>query len=83
MDDNKSTELSIVVPTYKEQENIRALIERIAAVLGPRGLKYEIAIVDDNSRDGTEETICELVGEGYPVKLMTRLGRRGLSSAVI
>ncbi len=76
-------DLSIIVPTYQEAENIKSLITRIAAALSGTRLTYEIIIVDDNSQDGSEQIVAELAAEGYPVGIITRIDERGLSSAVI
>ncbi len=44
---------------------------------------YEILIVDDDSRDGTADVCAQLAQQGHPVRLITRIGERGLSSAVV
>jgi dolichol-phosphate mannosyltransferase len=75
--------VSIVVPTYQEAENLRPLITRIHSVMSIFNRAYEVIIVDDNSQDGTDGVIIDLVNEGYPVKLITRIDARGLSSAVV
>jgi len=74
--------LSIVVPTYREGENILPLVRRIRAALEP-AVEYEIVFVDDNSRDGTDARVRELQGQGAPVRLIVRESERGLSSAVL
>ena len=47
--------ISIIIPTYKEKENIGPLVERIQNSLAK--YDYEIVIVDDNSADGSEELV--------------------------
>jgi len=74
--------LSIVVPTYREAENIHPLVQRIRAALDPLG-GYEIVFVDDNSNDGTEARVDEVRQAGAPVRLIVRKHERGLSSAVM
>jgi dolichol-phosphate mannosyltransferase len=74
--------LSIVVPTYREAANLEALVTSISESLARTGETYEILIVDDDSRDGTDEIVAQL-SETYPVRLITRTGRRDLSLAVI
>ncbi len=74
--------LSIVVPTFREAENILPLVQRIRAALEP-AIPYEIVFVDDNSRDGTDERVRELQQQGVPVRLIVRTDERGLSSAVL
>jgi len=72
--------VSIVVPTYKEAENIPHLVERIEKVF-EAGFVVELLIVDDDSRDGTEEVVASL---GRPwVRLAVRTSDRGLSQAVV
>ncbi len=45
--------LTIVVPAYNEQDNIALMAERVAAVLTPEGIPYELLFVDDGSKDAT------------------------------
>ncbi len=73
---------SIIVPTYREQPNLRPFTVRLFAALRDAGIDAELIIVDDDSRDGTEETVQSLAKE-YPVRLITRTEERGLSSAVL
>ena len=72
--------LSIVVPTYNEKDNVRALVERLDKALA--GRKYEILFIDDNSRDGTAEAASALAPK-YPVRVIVRTKERGLASAVV
>mgnify|MGYP006387126411 CR=1 FL=1 len=46
-------DLSVVVPVYNEQDNLRPLVREIMDALTPLGLTWEILLVDDGSRDGT------------------------------
>ena len=75
--------VSIIIPTYQECENIPYIVERIVNTMKPLVCSFEIIIVDDHSGDGTDEKIKELANAGTPVRLITRHGERGLSSAVI
>lgn len=74
---------SVVVPTYREAENLALLVPRITASLTPTGLPFEIIVVDDDSQDGAADVIARLAQQGCPARLITRIGARGLSSAVI
>jgi len=74
--------LSIIVPTYREADNILPLVTRIRAVLERRG-DYEIVFVDDNSADGTEAKVDELQRAGVPVRIIVRRNERGLSTAIL
>ncbi|MCX8124638.1 MAG: glycosyltransferase family 2 protein [Spirochaetes bacterium] len=75
--------ISIIVPTYKEADNIPVLIESIDKAVKPHRLDYEVIIVDDNSKDGIEDKVKELKKKGFPVSIKVRINERGLSSAVI
>ncbi|MCA9013830.1 MAG: glycosyltransferase family 2 protein [Planctomycetaceae bacterium] len=76
------TQLSIIVPTYCEAENLKNLIPRISQVLRDSDIAGEIIVVDDNSPDETV-AVCEILSESFPVQLITRQQERGLSTAVI
>lgn len=75
-------QLSIIVPTYCEAENLTNLIPRISQTLNDSGISAEIIIVDDHSQDGTVE-LCQTLSESFPVRLITRQDERGLSTAVV
>jgi dolichol-phosphate mannosyltransferase len=74
-------DISIVVPTFKESENIPKLYERIAASLA--SASWELIVVDDDSPDGTADIVRELAQRDCRVRCIQRLGRRGLSTAVV
>ena len=74
-------ELSIVVPCFKERPNVRPMVERVAAALP--GIAWEIIFVDDNSPDGTADAARAIARTDPRVRCIRRIGRRGLSSAVI
>ena len=73
--------LSLILPTYRERDSLPILIPKIAEVL--REVEHEIIVVDDDSPDRTWQVAREL-SLRYPQLLaIRRVGRRGLSSAVI
>ena len=74
-------QLSIVVPTFNEAGNVAVLRERVAAALP--GVDWELIFVDDDSPDGTAETLFEMAQQDRRVRCMLRIGRRGLASACI
>jgi dolichol-phosphate mannosyltransferase len=74
-------DLCIVIPVLNERDNVAPLVERLRAVLG--GISWEVMFVDDDSRDGTRAAIAALAAEDPRVRLLHRIGRRGLSSAFI
>jgi dolichol-phosphate mannosyltransferase len=75
---------TIVIPTYHENENIRYLISQIYTSVSPQDFSVKCLIVDDDSRDGTIESIKQLQAEGYYVEMLNRRGqKRDLSCAVM
>ena len=77
----RGLDLAVVVPTFNERENVARIVDRLAEVLGD--LNFEIVFVDDNSPDGTADLVRELALTHSQVRCVQRIGRRGLSSAVI
>lgn len=73
---------SIILPTYKERDNIVELVQAIHRNLEPDGFNYEVIIVDDNSPDGTAELVRAVFGGDSRVKLHVRIYERGLASAL-
>jgi len=78
----KNPMVSIVIPTYNENENIRELVQEIFRVLDKGKMRGEIIVVDDNSPDGTWKTVKDM-GKKFNVKLIKRKGKLGLSSATV
>jgi dolichol-phosphate mannosyltransferase len=77
----RAPELAIVVPTLNERPNIVPLLERLRNTL--TGVMYEVVFVDDDSSDGTSEAIREISQMVPNVRVVQRIGRRGLASACI
>lgn len=80
-DPAQTLELAIILPTLDERDNLAPLVDRIAAALGDTG--WEILIVDDNSADGTADEARRLALSDPRIRVIQRIGRRGLSSAAI
>lgn len=72
---------ALIVPVLNESSNIRPLIERVSAVL--TDISFELIFVDDGSKDGTQALIEEIACDDRRIRLIRRIGRRGLSSAVM
>lgn len=73
--------LSVILPTYNEAANLPELLPTIEEAL--RGVPHEVIIVDDDSPDRTWEAARELTSKFPTLRVIRRVGRRGLSSAVI
>jgi dolichol-phosphate mannosyltransferase len=73
--------VTVVVPTYKEVENLSGLIDRVAGVRQAHDLAIDLLIMDDDSRDGSVELV-ESRPESW-LKIVVRTSHRGLSQAVL
>ncbi|HEX7388956.1 MAG TPA: polyprenol monophosphomannose synthase, partial [Acidiphilium sp.] len=73
--------LSVIVPCYNEKPNVAPMVQALAACL--TDIDWEVIFVDDDSPDGTAEEARRLARDDSRVRCLRRIGRRGLSSAVI
>jgi dolichol-phosphate mannosyltransferase len=73
-------EAAVIVPILNEHANIAPLIAKISEAMA--GIACEIIFVDDGSRDGSPELIEQIARANPQVRLVRRIGRRGLASAV-
>ena len=79
-----SLSFSLVIPTYNESKNIRAIAEILTGLLDQAMPgDYELIVVDDNSPDKTWELAQALIPEYPQLRVMRRIEERGLSTAVI
>ena len=74
-------DLSVVIPTFNESANVFPLLEKLRKTLA--GIEWEVVFVDDNSPDGTSSVIRRIARTDPRVRVIQRIGRRGLSSACI
>jgi dolichol-phosphate mannosyltransferase len=74
-------DLAIVLPTFNESGNVGPICERLAKVLA--GIRYEVIFVDDDSPDGTADLVRRMAESHDNVRVLQRIGRRGLASACI
>jgi dolichol-phosphate mannosyltransferase len=74
-------EISVVVPTFNERDNVTKLYQKLVATFG--AVPWEVVFVDDNSPDRTWEVVRELSRKDARVRCVRRIGRRGLSGACI
>lgn len=73
--------LCVVVPVLNERDNIAPMVARLRTALD--GLAWEAVFVDDDSADGTREAVAAIGREDARIRLLHRIGRRGLASAFI
>jgi dolichol-phosphate mannosyltransferase len=80
-------QVSIIVPTYNESQNILAILKSIEQNL-PKNKPVETIVVDDNSPDGTGSIVEEYINTvkkatGYTIEVIRRKAKEGLSSAIL
>ena len=74
-------ELAIVLPTLNERGNLGPLVDRLDKALA--GIAWEAIFVDDNSPDGTSDEARKISQIDRRIRVIQRIGRRGLASAAI
>ena len=74
-------QLAVILPTYRERANIAPMVARLDAAL--QGVAWEAIFVDDNSPDGTADEARRISLTDPRVRVIERIGRRGLASAAI
>jgi len=74
-------ELTVIVPTFNERDNVPVLVERLGRALV--GIEWEVIFVDDDSPDGTANMVRDLAARNPRIRRILRIGRRGLSGASI
>jgi dolichol-phosphate mannosyltransferase len=91
---HSAIDVSIVLPTYNERDNICDLIDAIRRELTPTGYRYEVVVVDDNSPDGTADVVrlrynVDEAGNGWlpsdayaTVRLFVRTQDKGLANSI-
>lgn len=75
------TELSVIIPTFNEVDNIKPLYDALDKVL--QEIDWEVIFVDDDSTDGTIDELIRLCHEKPNARKIHRISRRGLSSACV
>ena len=75
--------LSVVIPAYNEEKNIVKCLEELRATLRDKyRIPYEVIVVNDNSRDRTEELVRAEMAEDPAVRLVTRVPPGGFGRAI-
>ena len=89
MDNTKQNQaqVSIIIPTYNESENIIQVLKSIGDHL-PRNVWVEAIVVDDNSPDGTGKVVEDYITDSqneaeYSINVIHRKAKSGLSSAIL
>ena len=74
--------LSIIIPAYNEEESISETIDQIEEAFSKVNIDHEIFVVNDNSKDNTEEVLKQLAAKYPSLKYETNLGPNGFGYAV-
>lgn len=74
-------ELTVVVPAYRERENIPELLQALERTL--QGIDWETIFVIDDGFDGSEDFVRQRAQQDRRVRCVQRIGRRGLASACV
>jgi dolichol-phosphate mannosyltransferase len=77
----QKTDFAVVLPTFNERANVTEVISKLEIALD--GLAYEIIFVDDDSPDGTADLVRSIARKDKRIRLVHRVGRRGLASACV
>jgi dolichol-phosphate mannosyltransferase len=80
-------ELSIIIPTYNESNNIIQILKQIEKYI-PKSIKTEAIVVDDDSPDGTGRLVDDYLKNmkelaNYTLQIIHRKTKAGLSSAIL
>ncbi len=76
-------DMTVIIPTFNEEENIAAIIGAVNGVFRQSGIHGEILVVDDSSKDRTIEIVEEIAGRDGNVRLIVRRDDHGLSQSVV
>ncbi len=81
------TQVSIIIPTYNESQNILKILKSIGDIL-PKNILAEAIVIDDNSPDGTGKIVENYLKDfkkitGYTIDVIHRTAKKGLSSAIL
>ena len=82
---NYTKKLGIVVPTYKEKDNIEKLLFRVRAEIEKYNINTVVQVMDDSSPDGTADIVKSLINDmasdNFELRIVVRPGKMGLGSA--
>lgn len=75
-------DVSVLVPAKDEAPNLPEFVERCGTALGPAGFRFEVVVVDDGSRDGTDRVLRELQARFPFLRVVTHRRQQGIADAL-
>lgn len=75
--------ISIVIPVYNEEKNLRRLMERLQPVMRAMGQPYEIVMIDDGSRDNSLAILKELAAQEPALTVVELTRNYGQHAAIM
>jgi glycosyltransferase involved in cell wall biosynthesis len=78
----ETLDVSVLVPAKDEAENLPEFVQRCAEALGSAGFSFEVIIVNDGSRDGTDRVLRELQRQHPFLEIVTHRRQRGIADAL-
>ncbi|MDQ3332198.1 MAG: glycosyltransferase family 2 protein, partial [Planctomycetota bacterium] len=75
-------DVSVVVPLFNENDNVKSLYEALTAVMRRLDVRYELILVDDGSRDGTPQRLREIAVIDRCVKVVLFRSNFGQTAAL-
>jgi dolichol-phosphate mannosyltransferase len=73
----RTSDTLVFVPTYNERDNIESLLDRVLAL----PIRCDVLVVDDSSKDGTQEILAECAHADRRIGVIVRRGKLGIGSA--
>jgi dolichol-phosphate mannosyltransferase len=80
---NEQMEISVVVPVYNEEGNLRVLIPKLIGVLEGLECSFEMIFVDDGSSDGSPNILRDMASQYPSLRVLRLRENRGLSTALV
>jgi len=78
----ETLEVSVLVPAKDEAANLPEFLQRCADALGPSGFSFEVIVVNDGSRDGTDRVLRDLERQYSFLSVVTHRRQRGIADSL-